>query len=200
MLILRDIILPSLAATIRCAIVSSVCPQGVDHARGGPLDEAPIRRPEVTLPVEVQEHLRAPRGRAKSRPDSGPVTRSFVSGVFAFYPKGLYTIVSFMVAALVVFSALFPGKLQLPCLTRHLAEGDVFDGKVLTASMAEELEAVRSEGMLVTYGDGYWWVFDENGRFTAIPSDNRARMVVESPSVLACPYSRATETSSAEGR
>lgn len=112
---------------------------------------------------------------------SGPEIRSFFSQGFAFYPKALYNVVSLLIIVLIVFLALFPGDLQLPCLTRQLAEGDVFDGHVLTAPRAEELEAVRPEGRLVANADGYWWVFDENGRFTAIPRNDQARMVIDDP-------------------
>lgn len=110
---------------------------------------------------------------------SGPQQRSFVVRVVAFYPRVLYVLAALAAVAFLVFFALFPGELRLPCLTRQLAEGDVVDGEVLTAPRAEELGFEQTEGRLVAHADGHWWVFDEEGRFAAIPDGDAARLVVE---------------------
>ena len=95
----------------------------------------------------------------------GPAQRFVVSQIFAFYPRILYAIISVVAVAFTVLSTLLPGDLELlPCLTRQLDEG-----------------YEQTEGRLVALADGYWWVFDENGRFTAIPNDDTARMIVEDP-------------------
>jgi hypothetical protein len=111
----------------------------------------------------------------------GPEERSLINRVFAYYPRPLYSIISFIAILLVVFFMLYPGELQLPCLTREISEGDVLDGEVLTAERAEELDAEITVGRLIAHANGYWHVFDESGELTAIPNNDQARWTIEAP-------------------
>lgn len=112
---------------------------------------------------------------------SSPEQRSLVKRLFTYHPKALYGAIPVVGIVLVVFFTLSPGALQLPCLMRHLSEGDVFGGETLTAERAAEIGAYVPEGRLLANAEGYWWVFDRDGRFTAIPRDSQSRMEVEEP-------------------
>lgn len=100
---------------------------------------------------------------------SGPEQRAYFGRIFAFYPRALYAGVALVAVALVVFSALFPGELRLPCLTRQTV-----------APTEERLGTERVEGRLVAHADGHWWVFDAEGKLAAIPHGEE-RMLVEEP-------------------
>lgn len=112
-----------------------------------------------------------------------PEQRSLVKSMITYYPKALYGAIPVVGIVLVVaILTLFPGPLQLPCLTRHMTAGEsVGEDVVLPKEKAEEPGFQIAEGRLLANAEGYWWVIDKNGRFTAIPRDSRYRMEVEEP-------------------
>ena len=54
-----------------------------------------------------------------------PEQRSLVKRLVTYHPKAIYGTIPVVGVVLVVFFTLSPGALQLPCLTRHMSEGDV---------------------------------------------------------------------------
>ncbi len=109
----------------------------------------------------------------------GGVARAIVTKPIAFYPKWLYNLIVVLAILCVGGSVLFPGQARLSCLYRETTQGDVMDGRVLSAKQAQKFEDYRTlEGGFLGHSEGYWYVFGEDHlQLEAIPDDGAKRIL-----------------------